>query len=358
MRARLVAVGLLAATIGTSGCGGRQADWLEAARPAEHGLPGDLSTRIDSFVDENDLDLRAVLVVADDRLVAERYYHGVTRGRFLHLYSATKSVTGLLAGIALTEGKLTGLDETLAQALPPELAARASGRIRAMTLRGLLSMTTGLGEELSWLTSADFARAIVENPFFAGPPGSFSYSTEGTQLVGAAIEHATEGSLLRYAAKKLFEPLGMVTEPRGEGHPGPGHETEPTFGWAHDSRGHYLAGAGLRLRGIDMAKLGLLYLHRGEWEGRRVVPRSWIDAATRPHSDGGFPENAPYGFLTWLPTEHGRRAFLMAGFGGQYIEVVPSLRLVIVTSSPTRPSFATRAMLTYIVGLAGRSPTI
>jgi CubicO group peptidase (beta-lactamase class C family) len=354
VRARLVAVALLAATIATSGCGGGQADWLEAARPAEHGFPADLSKRIDSFVAENDLGLRAVLVVADDRLVAERYYDGVTRGRFLHLYSATKSVTGLLAGVALAEGKLTGLDETLAEALPPELAALASGRIRAMTLRGLLSMTTGLGEELSWTTSADFARAVVEHPFFAGPRGSFSYSSSGTQLVGAALEHATGESLLSYARRKLFVSLGIVTAPRGRRDPGAGRETEPTFGWAHDAGGHYLAGTGLRLRGIDMAKLGLLYLHRGEWEGRRVVPRSWIDAATRPRSEGGFPENAPYGFLTWLPTEQGRRAFLMAGFGGQYIEVVPSLRLVIVTGSPTRPSFATRAILTYIVGLAER----
>jgi CubicO group peptidase (beta-lactamase class C family) len=353
VRVRLVAAGLLV-FIATSGCGGRQGDWLEPAPPAEHGFPADLSSRIDSFVDGQGLDLRAVLVVADDRLVAERYYHGVTRGRFLHLYSATKSVTGLLAGIALAEGKLTGLDETLAEALPPELAARASGRIRAMTLRGLLSMTTGLGEETSWLTTRDFARAIVEAPFLAGPPRSFSYSTEGIQLVGAALENATGESLLSYAERRLFAPLGIVTQPRGKPAAGPGHETEPTFGWAHDGRGHYAAGTGLRLRGIDMAKLGLLYLHRGEWEGKRVVPRSWIGAATRPSSEGGSPEEAPYGLVTWLPTEHGRRAFLMAGFGGQYIEVVPSLRLVIVTSSPTRPSLATRAMLTYIVGLAGR----
>jgi CubicO group peptidase (beta-lactamase class C family) len=352
--ARLVAVGLLAAVIATSGCGGGQADWLEAAPPAEHGLPADLSRRIDSFVAEQWLDLRAVLVVADDRLVAERYYDGVTRGRFLHLYSATKSVTGMLVGIALAEGKLTGLDETLGEALPPQLAARASGRLRAIKLRELLSMTSGLGEELSWVTSADVGRTIVADPFFASPRGSFSYSSAGTQLVGAALEHATGESLLSYARKKLFDPLGIVTVRRREGHPGPGRETEPTFGWAHDGRGHYLASSGLRLRGIDMAKLGLLYLHGGEWEGRRVVPRSWIDAATRRRSDGGFPENAPYGFLTWLPREHGLRAFLMAGFGGQYIEVVPSLRLVIVTSSPTRPSLAARAILTYIVGLARR----
>ena len=97
MRARLVAVALMAASIATSGCGSGQAEWLEAAPPAEHGFPADLAKRIDSFEDERGLDLRAVLVVRDDRLVAERYYHGVTRGRFLHLYSATKTVTGLLA---------------------------------------------------------------------------------------------------------------------------------------------------------------------------------------------------------------------------------------------------------------------
>jgi CubicO group peptidase (beta-lactamase class C family) len=354
VRPGLVAVGLLAATISTSGCGGEDANWLRPARPAEHGFPADLAKRIDSFVAEEDLDLRAVLVVADDRLVAERYYHGVTRSRFLHLHSATKTVTGMLAGIALADGRFTGLDETLREALPPPLKARAGARIRAMTLRELVSMRTGLGEELSWATSADYARSIVEHPFFDGPRGSFSYSSSGTQLVGAALEYATGESLLSYARKKLFAPLGVVTEPRGEAHPGPGRETATTFGWAHDGDGHYMAGAGLRLRGIDMAKLGLLYLHKGDWEGKRVVPRSWIDAATQSRSDGGWPEQAPYGFLTWLPTEAGRRAFLMAGYGGQYIEIVPSLQLVIVTSSPTRPTFATRAMLTYIVGLARR----
>jgi CubicO group peptidase (beta-lactamase class C family) len=305
-------------------------------------------------VAEQALGLRAVLVIKDDRLVAERYYHGVTRGRFLHLYSATKSVTGLLVGIALADGKLTSRDQTLAEVLPPEILAHASRRVRSMTLRGLLSMTTGLGEELSWLSSGDWDRTIVDDPFFAGSPGSFSYSSAGTQLLSAVLENATGENLLTYAERKLFGPLGIVTQPRGEGHPGPGRETEATFGWAHDSRGHYAGGSSLRLRGIDMAKLGLLYLHGGEWEGRRVVPRAWVDASTRSRSDGGFPENVPYGFLIWLPREDGRRAYLMAGFGGQYIEVVPSLRLVTVTSSPTRPSLAARAILTYIVGLAER----
>jgi CubicO group peptidase (beta-lactamase class C family) len=350
--ARLVAVGLFAALIAATGCGGGQADWPEAAPPAEHGFPADLPRRIDSFVAENRLDTLAVLVVSDDRLVAERYYHGVTRNRFLHLYSATKSVTGLLVGIALADEKLARLDQTLAEALPPELLAGASGRVRSMTLQGLLSMTTGLGEELSWTSSADWDRTIVEDPFFVGPRGSFSYSSAGSQLLSAALEHATGESLLTYARRKLFEPLGIVTEPLSNGVQAPGHETEATFGWNHDRRGNYAGGTGLRLRGIDMAKLGLLYLHRGEWEGKRVVSRSWIDASTRPRSDGGFPEGDPYGFHIWLPNEDGRSAFLMAGFGGQYIEVVPSLRLVIVTSSPTRPSFAARGVLTYIVGLA------
>jgi CubicO group peptidase (beta-lactamase class C family) len=354
MRARLVAVGLMAASIATSGCGSGQAEWLEAAPPGEHGFPADLAKRIDSFEDERGLDLRAVLVVSDDRLVAERYYHGVTRGRFLHLYSATKTVTGLLVGMALADGKLAGLDQTLAEALPPELLAHADDRIRSMSLRALLSMTTGLGEYASWMTGADWDRAIVENPFFLGSRGSFSYSTQGTQLLSAAVEHATGESLLTYARRKLFEPLGIVTQPPGKAVPGPGRETEPTFGWVHDGQGHYAGGTGLRLRGIDMAKLGLLYLHRGKWEGKRVVPRSWIDASTRPRSDGGFPEGDRYGFQIWLPREVGRRAFLMAGFGGQYIEIVPSLRLVIVTSSPTRPSLSTRALLTHIVGLAER----
>jgi CubicO group peptidase (beta-lactamase class C family) len=350
MRARLVAVGLLVALIVTSGCGGGQAHSLEAAPPAEHGLPADLPKRIDAYVHEHAPDLNAVLVVADDRLVAERYYGGVTRDRFLQLYSATKSVTGLLVGIALADGKLTSIDETLAEALPLDLLAGADRRFRSMTLRQLLSMTTGLGETLSWMTSADWSRDIVEHPFFAGTPGSFAYSSEGSQLLSAVLEHAVGKSLLAYGKERLFEPLGIVTQPVGSGPLSA--EPEPTFSWLHDRRGHYMGGSGLRLRGVDMAKLGLFYLHRGEWEGRRLVPRSWIDASTRPSSSGGLPEGDPHGFHIWLPREHGRRAFLMAGFGGQYIEIVPSLRLVMVTSSPARPSFAARGVLTYIVGLA------
>jgi CubicO group peptidase (beta-lactamase class C family) len=344
----LVVAGVLA----LGGCGDQESRWLEAAPPEEHGFPADLPRRIDSFVHDYVPDLHAVLVVADDRLVAERYYGGVTRDRFLQLYSATKSVTGLLVGIALADGKLSSLDQTLAEALPPELLARASGRVRSMTLRELLSMTTGLGETLTWITSADWDRDVVEHPFVAGTAGSFEYSSEGSQLLSAVVEHAAGKSLLAYGEQRLFKPLGIVTEPVGSGPLAA--EPEPTFGWVHDRRGHYAGGTGLRLRGIDMAKLGLLYLHRGEWEGKQVVPRPWIDASTRPRSDGGFPEGDPYGFHIWLPREDGRRAFLMAGFGGQYIEIVPSLRLVIVTSSPARPSFAARGVLTYIVGLAER----
>jgi CubicO group peptidase (beta-lactamase class C family) len=242
MRGRLIAVGLLAAVFATGGCGHSRAEWLDGSAPEKHGFPADLSKRIDSFVDEQNLGLLAVLVVKDDRLVADRYYDGVERNRFLHLYSATKSVTGLLVGIAIAEGKLAGLDAELSGSLPPELLAHADRRVRSMTLRELLSMTTGLGEELSWLTSADWDREIVEHHFFAGPSGSFSYSTAGTQLLSAALENATGESLLTYAERKLFEPLGIVTEPRGEGHPRPGRETESTFGWAHDSRGQYAGG--------------------------------------------------------------------------------------------------------------------
>jgi CubicO group peptidase (beta-lactamase class C family) len=199
-------------------------------------------------VDEYGIALRAVLVVADDRLVAERYYDGATRDRFLQLHSATKTVTGLLVGIALADGKLSSVDQTLAETLPPDLRARASEKVRSMTLRGLLSMTSGLGEELPWADSADWARAIVEQPFFAATPGSFEYSSAGSQLLSAVVEHATGESLLAYARKRLFEPLGIATEPLGAGlRPFTGAEPrpEPTFGWAHDRLGHYAGGTGL-----------------------------------------------------------------------------------------------------------------
>jgi CubicO group peptidase (beta-lactamase class C family) len=347
---RVVAVCLLTAAVATSGCGGAQPQWLESSPPAEHGFPADLPKRIDAYVHEHAPDLHAVLVVADDRLVVERYYGGVTRDQFLQLYSATKSVTGLLVGVALADEKLTGVDETLAEALPADLLAGTDPRFSSMTLRQLLSMTTGLGESLSWMTSEDWDRDIVEHPFFAETPGSFAYSSQGSQLLSAVVEHAVGKSLLDYGKERLFNPLRIVTQPVGSGPLSA--EPEPTFGWLHDRKGHYMGGSGLRLRGVDMAKLGLLYLHRGEWEGRRLVPRSWIDASTRPSSSGGLPENDPYGFHIWLPREHARRAFLMAGFGGQYIEIVPSLRLVIVTSSPARASFDARGVLTHIVGLA------
>jgi CubicO group peptidase (beta-lactamase class C family) len=308
-------------------------------------------------------DVRAVLVMVDGRTVLQRY-RGARPSDTHDAYSVGKSITSTLIGIALAEGKLRSLDMPLSQALPQH-AAGMRREVAAITVRQLLTMTAGLPADPPPSTEplADHYRAWVPDILRRGverPPGSgFAYSSASSHLLAAILAHATGMPVLEYARRALFDPLGIDTRPAAQ----PVMNQDPAeyakfeaagFAWPTDPQGINTGHGHIKLAPQDMAKIGNLFLNGGTWQGRRIVPAQWVTEATRAHVEASAPVGSHYGYQWWVTTAGDHPAYAAVGFGGQLIEVVPDLRLVVVGATvPGEPTeVIDTSVLQYMVTLA------
>jgi CubicO group peptidase (beta-lactamase class C family) len=290
--------------------------------------------------------LRSVLVVRHGVLVVERYYHGATPASYFNVYSVTKSVTSALIGIALSEHALGSLDQPIGRLLAKHLPPNPDLRTRSATLERVLTMTAGFPPDptdgtppsLVHAPASDWVRFVLSQHPATKPGTRFAYSSDGSHLLSAIIADATGQTTLRYAQAKLFGPLGIASD----------HPFEPVFAprnaaayeragfaWPTDPQGYHLGYGFLKLTARDLAKLGYLYLKGGAWEGRQVVPAAYVRASTQRHASTGgtFGPYEGYGYQWWTTTEQGHRAFAAIGLGGQLIEVIPDLDLIVVMTS-------------------------
>jgi CubicO group peptidase (beta-lactamase class C family) len=286
-------------------------------------------------------DLRAVLVLVGGRPLVERYYDSSAEATS-NVASVTKSVMSILVGVALDEGDVGSVDQTLSELLP-EYAAIMAPDVAGVTLDQVLTMTAGLPEDPRapattphYLTE-DWVAAILSGGLEQPPGEGFAYASAGSHLLSAILVEATGRSVLDYARDKLFNPLGISTDPAAE--PLAVEENLPvyeaaSFAWPVDPQGVHLGDAFLKISAPDMAKIGQLMLAGGRWDEKQIVPAQWVTESTRAHvSTGGYGVGGDdYGYHWWVTTADGHDAFAAAGFGGQLIEVVPDLDLVVVVS--------------------------
>jgi CubicO group peptidase (beta-lactamase class C family) len=232
--------------------------------------------------------------------------------------SVTKSVTALLYGIALGEGLVPGPADSLLSRFPayPDLAADPQ-RAR-LTVEHALTMSLGLewredlpydspaNAEIAMELAPDRYRYVLERPVVAPPGTRYAYCGGASALLGGLITAGTGRPLPEYARSVLFEPLGI-----GE------------LEWMGGYDGVASAASGLRLAPRDLARIGELVLARGEWNGRRVVPASWIDTMLTPRQKTDW--GAGYGYQWYIETRVGRPAWLAIGNGGQRLAILPDL---------------------------------
>lgn len=243
--------------------------------------------------------------------------------------SATKSVTALLVGIAITRGHLEGVDQAAVELLP-ELAreARRDPRKAAITLEDLLTMRSGLdcddwnpdspGHEDTMYRRRDWVRFWARVPMREDPGTRFSYCTGNVVALGRILETATGMEVPDFAQRFLFGPLG-ITEARWDRY----NRDRDT-----DTGGH------LRIHPLDLAKIGQLVMRRGRWQDEALVPEDWIDRMTTVHA--AIPAHSQqYGYLWWLdrtknPALRHARLQMAWGNGGNFMIVLPELDTVIV----------------------------
>ncbi|WP_244817852.1 serine hydrolase [Caballeronia sp. Lep1P3] len=270
--------------------------------------------------------VRSFVVVRDARTVFEHYRSGDAAPDALeNINSVTKSVVALAVGIALGERRFASLDTPIAEIIAEARDPALDERVRRITLRHLLTMTSGfdwnqraiddcvLGACDRFAGDEDRESFVLSRPLAHAPGAQFLYDTHAVQLLSLAVEAVTGQTVAEYVGAKLFAPLGI-----------------DRFEWIADEAGHTFAGRGLELRPRDMAKLGTLMLDRGNWRGTQLIDAAFIDDALSVHSEGGPPmHDARYGYLWWIAP----RYVFAAGFGEQFIFVAREQRIVAAATS-------------------------
>lgn len=320
--ARFIAIGLsflllaaLAASAQSAEPGRSPVPWPPST-PAAEGLDPESIDAMLGWMRSSGMRFHAVILLRNDRLVVEEYFAPWQRDSRQNLYSCAKSVLSTLCGIAQADGKLPPLDSSALARLPAGGGEARDTRALRIDFEQLLTMTSGM----TFLRAVDMAEAedqvafALARPLAAEPGSRFIYTSAGPHLLSAVLQACVGQSARDYARQNLFAPLGIRD-----------------WSWEADGKGVTIGGAHLSLTAMDLARIGYLYLKRGDWFGKRVLPASWVEAATRTHSRPsgmGRAEDSGYGYLWWVDEEWG--GFSAHGAGGQYLLVVPHLDLVAV----------------------------
>lgn len=301
----------------------------------EYRFRGEART-IQSYLDRHPV--TGLLIAQDDTILLEQYrYARRDTDRFVS-QSMVKTLTGMLVGIAVSEGAIRSIDD-LAAAYVPGLAGLAYGQT---SIRDLLHMASGVAFLETYDGNDDSARlsrglfpakspgpeaVLAQFNHREVPPGTrFHYAGAETEVLGLVVAHATGMTLTRYLQARIWQPLGA----------------EADASWTIDGTGHEVAYCCFNAVLRDWARIGLMLAHDGAWNGHRIVPRQWLLDATTVAAPflapGTATRFAGYGYQLWL-LPGPRRQFALLGVHGQAIYIDPAARLVLVhTAARVKPS--------------------
>ena len=267
--------------------------------------------------------LRSLLVAVRGEVVEERYYRGASAARPANVKSVSKSIIGLLVGLAIDRGHIKSVRDPIARYLPPQTGAVAGKG--AITIEDFLTMRSGLETTSNrnygrWVSSGNWVRHVLQRPMVDEPGGRMIYSTGNSHILSAAITRATGVSTLEFARRALGAPLGIAIR-----------------AWTRDPQGIYLGGNEMSMTAREMLAVGQLLLTQGRRGDRQVVSERWIRESIVPRVESPRQYGRHYGYGWWLNELGGHDVIYAWGFGGQFIFAVPGLDAVIVVTSVPEP---------------------
>ncbi len=313
MKAHIIIIVVLAvASIGSMTTGAE----LPRSSPEAQGVS---SAGVLAFVEAADKELPSMnsfMFLRHGRVVAEGWWAPYEAGSPHALFSLSKSFTSTAVGLAISEGKLS-LDDEVLKFFPEDAPSEPGANLKSMRVSDLLRMSTGHETEPARTPNEPWTRTFLAHPVPHKPGTHFLYNTSGTYMLSAIVQKATGTTVLDYLRPRLFEPLGIERP-----------------AWEASPQGISAGGYGLSIRTEDIARFGQLYLQKGKWGEKRLVPEAWIDAATtRQTSNGSNPRSdwdQGYGYQFWR-CRHG--AYRGDGAFGQYCVVLPAEDAVVVITS-------------------------
>lgn len=274
------------------------------------------------FVRQKSLNIHSLMVIRNGHVVLNADFYPYDSNSLHDMASVTKSFMSTLVGIAIGKGLIKGVQQPVIELLPKTTAAVPEPSKKVIRVEHLLTMTSGLDcgfrsgepELFEMLKSPDWVQFTLSLPGVEAPGARFGYCSPGVHVLAAIIKERSGVPPLDFAREHLFKPLGIGDAV-----------------WPADRQGVNNGWGDLHLKPKDMAKLGYLFLNNGEWEGRAVVPREWVAAATKKHvplpkDKSGLDRG--YGYLWWIFPD----LYAARGRGGQTIAVWPEKRMIVVAT--------------------------
>ncbi len=298
---------------------------LPAAQPLPRSAPeaqGIASHSLVKFVEAADKinTLHSFMVVRHGQVIAEAWWKPEAADKPHVLWSLSKSFNSTAVGLAVAEGKLK-LEDPVLKFFPADAPAEPSDNLKAMTVRDLLTMSCGHDKEPKIIDNAPTVKQFLAQPVAFKPGTHFQYNTMGSYTLSAIVTKVTGQTSLEFLKPRLFEPLG-IESPK----------------WDASPEGNSLGGYGLYLCTEDIAKFGQLYLQKGRWNGKQLIPEKWVEQATSKqvrndeegHSKIGIDWTQGYGFQFWRCTHN---AFRGDGRAGQLCVVIPDKDAVVAITA-------------------------
>ena len=294
---------------------------LPRSTPEAQGLPSQAVIDFVAAVDKINT-LHSFVIVRHGHVIAEAYWKPEAAEKPHVLWSLSKSFNSTAVGLAVAEGKLS-LDDPVLKFFPELAPPDASDNLKNMKVSDLLTMSCGHEIEPRIENNAPTVKQFLAHPVPLKPGTHFQYNTLGSYTLSAIVTKVTGQTTLDFLKPRLFEPLG-IEAPR----------------WDSSPEGNSLGGYGLYLRTEDLAKFGRLYLQKGKWNDKQLLPEKWVEQATSkqvendkgPHGGLGIDWKQGYGFQFWRCTHN---AFRGDGKDGQLCVVIPDKDAVVAITANT-----------------------
>ena len=277
-------------------------------------------------------EIKSVVVIKNGELLIEEYFNGANRSTLHDTRSVGKSFASTMMGIAINDGHIKSENQTLKDFYDLTRFANHSAKKESVTIASLLTMTSGFdandddqsspGNEEKMYPTADWIKFTLDLPMDPNTRigEKWRYFTAGVVVLGDIIHKSVPGGLERYADEKLFKPLGITR-----------------YEWQYTPQKVANTAGGLRMSALDFAKYGQLYQNGGRWNGKQIIPRSWVEKTLSKRVRRGPGEDEFYGSLFWYGFLRNRgkqhEVFLATGNGGNKIYVFRDQPLVVVITA-------------------------
>ena len=293
-------------------------DAWHISTPEQQGMRSRLLAEMMAHVKSNSFHIDSILIVRNGNLVFDAYFWPFSKNQKHNIYSCTKSIMSALTGIAIDKSYIQNIDQPITDFFPDKSVADFDNLKKSITLKNLLTMSSGLECRDSYLyrwaglfemrSSPDWAQYVLDLPMAQAPGKKFEYCNGVSYLLSVIIQNTTKMKTLDFARKHLFDPLG-ITDIR----------------WAVSPQGVDIGYGEMWLTPHDMARFGWLYLNKGRWGDQQIVPSAWVEASTRGHIPATIFDH--YGYQWWVDSAG---YYMAVGFKGQRIFVVPDKNIVAV----------------------------